>query len=589
MSLADVPEGPNTSWEYGRLETPTSGRGGRFSPAPPPKQLPQLVRPVAGAAHCSEAAAGGGVVPRRLLQWPQVRHKARPAPDGGERTVFTAEKRQQERERRRHEQQRNERMQQQLKALRAAAASVLSAATDGAASTEPAADPLPPLPLKPAAVGGGSPARLRPRSPIPPPPGGGAIAAGTLLDIVLRSPLISLPSSTVPPEYHKTSRTPVLGGNERTMRPEFDHAQGLCGGWVIRQFPSAFPTARVEVFDLAGVLDDMLAKAGDRGGTSTPDSGKSAERIEAEWQVWDLGLRELVRQVAAACAERGTLLQQVQKGLNRLWTSMTALLRESDRRCDELVEALEVAELRLEEADSSGEGSDDDRGNAVHSGLQTSGGTGGGGGTRRRSRRSVNVGSAPSAAEDMAHQALAAATAARKCAAEAPVWLLQSKEEDPYKRNWKETLGMEGDKQPQNQQLLEWIADSQAREVVTHGALVDDVARAEEVLHFQSPSAEMIAAGMVNPPETGVLDQALSSGPLKRDQDAPPGSAPFTGLAAAQPSGRMIPFSPCRTGDGKGSAPERLRVRAADGLWSARRALRGGDVHTAPHVSQAAQ
>eukprot|EP01065_Artemidia_motanka_P020680 TRINITY_DN24745_c0_g1_i1.p1 TRINITY_DN24745_c0_g1~~TRINITY_DN24745_c0_g1_i1.p1 ORF type:complete len:1184 (+),score=402.59 TRINITY_DN24745_c0_g1_i1:41-3553(+) len=520
-----------------------------------------------------------GSVPRGLLRWPRAPPPRRPPPGDGVRTVFTAERKQQLRDRRKVIGTRQRNMQVELQKLRdAGIRPPLSpaSASIGAAVSECEGD-VPSLPaLTPGTRGSRrrSP-RQRERTPLPPPPGEPPPAAGSVLEQVLSSPLTELPPSTIPTEYFKTSRAPVLADGERALRPDFDHAQGLCGGWVLRRFPSACPTARVEVLDLAGVIDDMNAKLRKRQELAKESDSHAA--LEEERQVWDLGLSELVRQVGASCAERGMMLKLVREAMTRLWSGMVSLHDAASSRADEL--AAELAKSQ-EQRPSPPPRVDVEQQRAEHREVH-----------RRMSIRSNSLARIESDFA-AAYDAMAAASAAKaRARAAVPRWLDQ--EESSWSRTWREQLGVPTKPPAPHQGLVDWIADAQGREASSHHALEQVLARADAVLAFETPSAEEIAEraarrdqpsavdarGRRLPSITALEDAALSeTGPrsppgvpapspevplrITRSGRSSRGSRPVSGRNSA---GSPQPVSDGMKGKRSGSAVSKRSRQGTDG------------------------
>ncbi|KAJ9464135.1 hypothetical protein DIPPA_18942 [Diplonema papillatum] len=147
-----------------------------------------------------------------------------------------------------------------------------------------------------------------PRKPRRPAPNAAAtgVWVSKLAKIMHPNAKYRIPQSRVPETYHVTGKLPLQAD---VAGCTYDHGEGV---WTFKKYPSSNPGSRLELLFTAHTMDRMLR-----------DQEQQVEPTDqSRYEVLDLALYELHRQVAMKCAEQGYFLNELRLALQSVFRSI---------------------------------------------------------------------------------------------------------------------------------------------------------------------------------------------------------------------------------------------------------------------------
>ena len=150
-----------------------------------------------------------------------------------------------------------------------------------------------------------------------------------------------IPPSLIPPAQAVTEKS-MFPPDDPGRECWFDEDEKL---WVSVIFPSKKPSGRQDVLLLEQWLNQALAEQ-----AIAPGAGpeRTSAVVKSQLDVLMVGFREVVRQVAAACAERGRLLDKIWKSMSTLLEFVVKEMRGTIAACEDRMGDLNLRASRHE-------------------------------------------------------------------------------------------------------------------------------------------------------------------------------------------------------------------------------------------------
>ena len=149
-----------------------------------------------------------------------------------------------------------------------------------------------------------------------------------------------IPSSLIPQHMAVTEKS-FLPPEDKDRECWYDEEEKM---WVSVIFPRTVPSGRRDVELLEKWLEEKLAEC--RGGKTT--GATSEEGVKDQLNILMIGFREIVRQTAVGCSERGMLLDKIWKGVSSLLDNVVLQMQDTILSCEERMNALNLRASRHE-------------------------------------------------------------------------------------------------------------------------------------------------------------------------------------------------------------------------------------------------